>query len=144
MSKLSDDKPIEDLTAEEIGEALVTPPQEPVNTLEESVEELKAMGIRDINEINVQEAIGEAMKNIQIQKTLSDITRGSKDKKSPKEYLEHHIKFLARISEGKDEKTIANSLTLEHAKAVLKTTAKMELDDSVIKKHLKTIKKKYK
>jgi hypothetical protein len=143
MAKMSDDKPIEDLTAEEIGEALTTTLQEPANSLEESAEELKAMGVRDINDIDVSAAMAEAMKNVQIQKTLADITRGSEDKKSPKDYLEHHIKFLARISEGKDEKGIAESLTLEHAKAVLKTTAKMELPDEVIKKHLKTLKKKY-
>lgn len=140
-----DDKPIEDLTKEEIIEAISTTPQEPANSLEESAEELKALGIRDINDVDVSKAMGEAMKNVQIQKTLSDITRGSKDKKSPKDYLEHHIKFLAHISPGKDEKAIAESLTVEHAQAVLKTTAKMDdLPVEVIKKHLKTLKKKYK
>lgn len=143
----NDDKPVEDLTKEEIADAIMTDlkhPTIPANTLEESAEELKAMGVRDINDVDMNGAMAEAMKNIQIQKTLSDITRGSQDKRSPKDYLEHHVKFLAQISEGKDEKAIAEGLTLEHAKAVLKTTAKMEgLDDDVIKKHLKTIKKKY-
>jgi len=144
MAKMSDDKPIEDLTKEEIGEALATPSQTQINHLEESSEELKAMGIRDIKDAPTEAAIAEAMKNIQIQKTLSDITRGSKDKRSPKDYLEHHIKFLASISPGKTLAQIADGLTVEHAQAVLKTTAKIdELPDDVIKKHLKTLRKKY-
>lgn len=143
MSKISDDKQIDELSASELNEALLTPLQEPVNSLDESIEELKAMGIRDINDVNVSAAIGEAMKNIQIQKTLSDITRGSRDKRSPKDYLENHIKFLEKVTEGKDFKHILNSMTIEHAKYVLKITAKMDLPDEVIKKHLKTLKKKY-
>lgn len=139
-----EDKPLEELTKEEILEAVTTKKQDSINHLEESTEELRAMGIRDISEVDVTNVMKEAMKNVQIQKTLSDITRKSKDKRSPKDYLEHHIKFLARISPGKDEKTIAEGLTVEHAQAVLKTTAKMDdLPVEVIKKHLKTLKKKY-
>ena len=144
MTKMSDDKPVEDLTAEEIGEALITTPQPQIDHLEESAEELRAMGIRDIKDAPQAEAIAEAMKNIQIQKTLSDITRGTEDKRSPKEYLEHHIKFLTSISPGKTESQVAAGMTLEHAQAVLKTTAKMDnVPEAVIKKHLKTLKKKY-
>jgi hypothetical protein len=142
-----EDKPLEELTPDEIVEAMVEPLQPAVNTLEENSEELKAMGIRDINELtNIDEAnaMKEAMKNIQIQKTLQDYHRGSTDKKSPRVYLEHHIDFLTKVSTGKTKADIVNGMTVEHAIAALKTTAKMELPEAVVKKHLKILKKKYK
>ena len=127
---------------ESINESL----QQPAMGIDETVEELKAMGIRDISEAQMGDIMAEAMKNVQIQRTLADITRGSHDRKSAIDYLEHHIKFLVSLSPGKTERDIAKMIVgdLEHAKAILKTTAKMEVADDVLKKHLKTIRKKFK
>lgn len=138
-----EDKPIEDLTKEEITEALLTEHQPPVNNLKENAKELKAMGIRDINELDEQEAMNKALKNIQIQRTLHDIQRRSKDNRSPRDYLEQHIEFLVSISPKKKKKDIAKNMTLEHAAAVLKLTAKMDLPEKLLKKHLKNLKKKF-
>ena len=139
-----DDKPVEELTRDEIVEAINTPLQPPVNNIEESAEELKAMGIRDISDADEQDAMNEALKNVQLTKVLEDSARGQKDKKSIKDYLEHHSKFLESISPGKDLKFIVGNMTIEHARAVLKTTAKMDnIPEAVLKKHLKTLKKKY-
>lgn len=137
------DKPIEDLTEDEIKEALMEPLQPAVNTLEESSAELKAMGFRDISDADEAKILNEAMKNVQIQRTLSDIHRGTIDKKSPKDYLEHHVEFLSKISPGKTKSQIVEKITLEHAAAILKTTAKMEIPEPLLKKHLKWLKKKY-
>ena len=141
---MTQDKPIEDLTQAEIIEALNTSVQKPINTLDETIDDLKAMGIRDISSANDKKIMSEALKNIQIQKTLNDISRGSKDNKSPREYIEHHANFLAQISNGKTVKQILDTMTVEHVNAALKITAKMdELPEAVIKKHLRTLKKKY-
>ena len=108
-----------------------------------TIEDLKAMGIRDINDVNIAEAMGEAMKNIQIQRTLHDIERHSTDKRSPRDYLEHHVDFLVRVSPGKTKADIINKMTVEHAMDALKITAKMDIPEAVVKKHLKVLKKKY-
>lgn len=139
-----EDKPIEELTKVEIADAVVEPLQPAVNSLDESAEELKSMGFRDIDDIDEKEAMQEAMKNVQIQRTLNDIKRNSSDKKSPKDYLEQHALFLSNISNGKTKKDIIQSMTLEHAAAALKTMAKMEIPEPLLKKHLKNLKKKYK
>ena len=118
-------------------------PQPAVNNLLESAEELKAMGFRDIKNVDEAAIINEAMKNIQIQRTLNDINRQSFDKRSAKDYLENHIEFLYRVSTNKSKKDIADKITLEHASAILKTTAKMEVPEQLLKKHLKNLKKKY-
>jgi len=133
---------LEDLSKEEIVEALNEAPARPANNLEESADELKAMGIRDISDADDRAAMEEAMKNVQITKVLQG--RGTSDKKSIKDYLEHHAKFLHSVSPGKTLSFIVTNLTVEHAQAVLKTTAKIEnIPEDVIKKHLKTLKKKY-
>ena len=137
------DTNIDSLSKEEIIEALETLPAESANTLDETIEDLKAMGIRDINDVNIAEAMGEAMKNIQIQRTLHDIERHSIDKRSPRDYLEHHIDFLVRVSPGKTKADIINKMTVEHAIDALKITAKMDIPEAVVKKHLKVLKKKY-
>ncbi len=137
------DTNIDSLSKEEIIEALETLPAESANTLDETIEDLKAMGIRDINDVNIAEAMGEAMKNIQIQRTLHDIERHSIDKRSPRDYLEHHIDFLVRVSPGKTKADIINKMTVEHAMDALKITAKMDIPEAVVKKHLKVLKKKY-
>lgn len=137
------DTNIDSLSKEEIIEALETMPAESANTLDETIEDLKAMGIRDINDVNIAEAMGEAMKNIQIQRTLHDIERHSIDKRSPRDYLEHHIDFLVRVSPGKTKADIINKMTVEHAMDALKITAKMDIPEAVVKKHLKVLKKKY-
>jgi hypothetical protein len=134
---------IESLTSVEIADALIEQPQPSANNLEESSEELKAMGFREITDVDQAKIMNEALKNVQIQRTLNDLQRGSHDKKSARDYLEHHIDFLCRISPGKTKVDIAKSLTYEHAVAILKTTAKMEIPEALLKKHLKTIKKKY-
>lgn len=139
-----EDKPIEDLTKEEITEALLTEEQPPVNSLKENAKELKAMGIRDISEVDEKEAMQQAMKNIQIQRTLNDMKRKSVDNRSPRDYLEQHIEFLVKISpKKKRKKDIAQNMTMEHAAAVLKLSAKMDLPEKLLKKHLKNLKKKY-
>ena len=133
---------LEDLSKEEIVEALNEAPARPANNLEESADELKAMGIRDISDADDRAAMEEAMKNVQITKVLQG--RGGNDKKSIKDYLEQHVKFLESVSPGKTLSFIVTNLTVEHAQAVLKTTAKIEnIPEDVIKKHLKTLKKKY-
>ena len=137
------DTNIDSLSKEEIIEALETLPAESANTLDETIEDLKAMGIRDINDVNIAEAMGEAMKNIQIQRTLHDIERHSIDKRSPRDYLEHHIDFLVRVSPGKTKADIINKMTVEHAMDALKITAKMDIPEAVVKKHLKNLRKKY-
>ncbi len=134
---------LEGLTATDIAEALIEPLQPSVNSLEESAEELRAMGFRDITEYDQQTIMDEAMKNIQIQRTLSDIQRGTTDKKSARDYLEQHLDFLCRISPGKTKADIAQKMTFEHAEAILKTTAKMEIPAPLLKKHLKALKKKH-
>jgi len=131
------------MSHEDIVDALLTTPQPAANSLQESAEELKAMGFRDISEFDEKGFMAEAMKNIQIQKMLKDVGRGTSDRRSPREYLEQHIEFLTRISPGKTKKDIVSKLTLEHAREILKITAKMELPDAVIKKHLRTFNKKY-
>ena len=133
----------EDLTSADIVEAMMEPAQQPANSLEESATELKAMGIRDISDADEKGAMEEAMKNIQITKVLEDSRNARAPKKSIKEHLEHHAKFLLSVSPGKTLGFIVEHMTVEHAKAVLKTTAKTEVDDAVIKKHLKTLRKKY-
>ena len=137
------DTNIDSLSKEEIIEVLETLPAESANTLDETIEDLKAMGIRDINDVNIAAAMGEAMKNIQIQRTLHDIERHSIDKRSPRDYLEHHIDFLVRVSPGKTKADIINKMTVEHAMDALKITAKMDIPEAVVKKHLKVLKKKY-
>ena len=124
-------------------EALITNPQPPANSLKESREELLAMGFPDISKYDEKEHMDKAMQNVQIQKTLQDLQRMSQDKRSPREYLEHHMEFLIRISPGRTKKDIIKSMTVAHATAALKTTAKITLPEAVIKKHLKTLKKKY-
>lgn len=141
------DKPLEELTKEEIQEAMLLPDQPPVHTIKESIEELKAMGIRDINDIEDAEknVIQEALKSIQFQKTLLDFSRNSTDKKSIKEYLENHVDFLVNISPGKTKYDIISHMTLDHAKTILKISAKMtDVPEKLIKKHLAELKKKYK
>lgn len=140
-----EDKPLEELTKEEVREALLTPVQPAVNSLDESAEELKAMGFRDISDADgvEKEIMDEAFKNVQIQRTLDDIKRGSVDKRGAKDYLEHHIEFLTKISTGKTKADIVKNMTVEHAQAALKISAKMEIDEPLLKKHLKNLKKKY-
>lgn len=139
-----DDKPIEDLTQAEIIEAMAEPIQQQVNTVDDSIAALKALGVRDISDLDMKSTMNEAMKNIQLQQTLQDFHRQSKDKKSIRDYLEQHIKFLHGISPGKTMAFIVDNMTVEHAQAVLKTTAKMsDVDEAIIKKHLKILKKKY-
>jgi len=140
-----DDKELSDLSKEEIIEAINTPLQKPVNNLEESAEELRAMGIPDISTADNKIVIDEALKNIQITKILEDTSRGQHDKKSIKDYLEQHAKFLLSVSPGKTMSFILEHMTIEHAQAALKTTAKIDnVPEAVLKKHLKTLKKKYK
>ena len=134
---------LEDLTAVEIAEAAVEPLQPSVNSLEESAEELKAMGFRDISDADKEQIMNEAMKNVQIQRSLSDLQRGSTDRRSARDYLENHLEFLCKLSPGKSKSDIAQKMTIEHAAAILKTTAKMEIPDPLLKKHLKMLKKKY-
>ncbi len=137
------DKPIEDLTQHEIMDAINTS-VEPLYSLDETIADLKAMGIRDISSANDKAIMSEALKNVQIQRTLSDLSRGSKDTRSPRDYIEHHAKFLASVSTNKSIKQILDTLTVEHVNAALKITAKIdELPEAVIKKHLRTLKKKY-
>lgn len=138
-----EDKPIEDLSKDEITEALLEEEQPPVHTLKESAKDLKAMGIRDISELDENEAMNQAMQNIQIQRTLNDMKRKSTDNRSPRDYLEQHLEFLVKVSKKKRKKDIAKNMTLEHARAVLKLTAKMDLPEKLLKKHLKNLKKKY-
>lgn len=134
----------EDLTSADIVEAMTEPAQQPANSLEESSAELKAMGIRDIADANDQGAMEEAMKNVQITKVLEDSRNARAPKKSIKEHLEHHAKFLVSVSPGKTLGFVVGNMTVEHAQAVLKTTAKMDnVPEAVIKKHLKTLRKKY-
>lgn len=134
-----------DLNKGEIVSALIEETELiPANSVEESAEELKSLGIRDISEANMQSIMDEAMKNVQIQRTLEDISRGSSDKRSIKTYIEHHISFLERVSSGKTKKDIIEKLTVEHVQAILKTTAKKDnVPEAIIKKHLKTLRKKF-
>lgn len=141
---MTDNTTLENLTTAEIIEALNEPLQESANSLDMSIDELKALGVRDISNVDIKATMDEALKNIQVQRTLQDLTRESKDKKSIRDYLEHHIKFLQSISPGKTLAFIVNNMTVEHASAVLTTTAKMtNVDDKIIRKHLKILKKKY-
>ncbi len=71
------------------------------------------------------------------------MNRGTTDRRSPREYLEQHLDFLVKISPGKTKKDVISKMTWEHARDVLKITAKMELPELVIKKHLRTLKKKF-
>lgn len=137
-------KPIESPTKQEIIDALTCTPIISANSLDESIDELKAMGIRDINTVDIPKAMNEALKNnVQIQKTLQDINRQSKDKKSIRDYLEHHINFLASIS-NKSHRDIINGMSIEHAIDALKITAKMDnIPEEIVKKHLKTLRKKF-
>lgn len=141
-----DDKPLEELTPDEIKEALLTPKQPSVNNLVDNSDELRAMGIRDISLADdaEQEVMKNAMQNIQIQRSLSDLTRGSNDNRSPRDYLENHLGFLVKISPGKTKQDIVASMTLDHVISILKTSAKMDISEALAKKHLKNIKKKYK
>lgn len=132
-----------DMTQTDIMEALLTTPQPPANSLEESAEELRAMGFPDISQYDEKEHMEKAMQNVQIQKTLRDLTRGSTDKRSPRTYLEQHIDFLVGISPGKTKKDVVKGMSLDHAITILKVNAKMTLPDAVVKKHLKILKKKY-
>ena len=134
---------LDGLTKADIAEALLEPPQPAANSIDESAAELRAMGFRDISEYDQSEIMAEAMKNIQIQRSLDDYQRGSHDKRSARDYLESHLDFLCRISPGKTKAMIAEKMTLEHAAAILKTTAKMEIPMPLLKKHLKAVKKKY-
>lgn len=131
-----------DMSHEDIVDALLTTPQPSAISME-SGEELKAMGFRDISEFDEKAAMQEAMKNVQIQRMLKDLTRGTADKRSPREYLEAHLNFLTHISPGKTKKDIISKMTWDHARDMLKITAKMELPEAVIKKHLRILKKKY-
>lgn len=135
-------KPVEDFTQSEIIEALNTPIQPNVLSPDE-IDELKKSGVRDISEIDMAQLMAEATKTVQVQRTLQDIQRASRDKKSPREYLEQHIEFLASIS-NKSKAQIVETMTVDHAIAALKTTAKMnDVPELVIKKHLKMLRKKY-
>jgi len=134
----------EDLTTSDIVEAMMETPQPPANALEELAEELKAMGIPVISKADDKQAMERAMKDVQITRVLEDARGARTPKKSIKEYLEHHIKFLLSVSPGKTIKFIVDNMTIEHAQAVLKTTAKMnDVPEAIIKKHLKTLRKKY-
>lgn len=131
------------LSKTEIVEAILEPKQQPANSLEESADELRAMGIPDISDADDKQAMAEAMKNIQITKVLDDARNANAPKKSVKDVLENHAKFLLSVSPGKTINEIVQSITVDHAYAVLKTTEKREVDTAVLKKHLKTLKKKY-
>ena len=135
---------VENITKTDIIEALSQQPTQPILKLDETIEDLKKMGIRDINEIDNKQIMDEILKNTQITKTLEDISRNSKDSKSIREYLEDHIKFLQSISPNKSFGDIIRKIDIEHAKAILKTTDKQDVADNIIKKHLKTLRKKYK
>lgn len=133
---------LEDLSKEEMVEAMTEPAQQPANSLEESSAELKAMGFPDISEINDKDVMNEALKNIQITKVLEDF-KNPKNNISIRDFLDKHLRFLESISSGKSIKDLVETMTLEHAKAVIKTSLKIEGDDDLIKKHLKTLRKKY-
>ncbi|RLC46965.1 MAG: hypothetical protein DRH57_05000 [Candidatus Cloacimonadota bacterium] len=141
---MSDELKREDLTTEDIVAAMMEPIQQPANSLEESAAELKAMGFRDISQADDKGAMAEAMKSVQITKVLEDSHNANQPKMTIKEHLEHHAKFLLSVSPGKDLAFIVGNMTVEHAQAILITTAKMNnVPDAVIKKHLKTLRKKY-
>jgi len=143
MSELEELKR-EDLSTEDIVSAMMEPVQQPANSLEESAAELKAMGFRDISQADDKGAMAEAMKNVQITKVLEDAHNANQPKMTIKEHLEHHIKFLLSVSPGRTIGFIAENMTVAHAQAVLVTTAKMnDVPEAVIKKHLKTLRKKY-
>ena len=133
---------LENITKEDIVETLTTMQQHSTISSDE-IEELKNAGLRDINAVDVSKVIGELTNQIQITEVLEDHLNQYKDKKSPRDILEKHIKFLKSVSIDKTEKEIVDQLDLEHAKAILKTTSKIDLPDNVIKKHLRMLKKKY-
>ncbi len=70
LNKASLPEEFQDMSHEDIVEALLTTPQPPANSLKESSEELKAMGFRDISEFDEKGFMAEAMQNVQIQKML--------------------------------------------------------------------------
>jgi len=133
----------EDLTTEDIVTAMMEPVQKPaLDTSDLAM--LKQAGLRDISELSTDNTMAEIAKSVQITQVLEDYSNSKTPKKSIKEHLEHHAKFLLSVSPGKDLAFIVGNMTVEHARAVLKTTAKMDdVPEAVIKKHLKTLKKKY-
>jgi len=139
---VKDDKKIEDLNKEEIMEAITTPLQKPVNNLDESADELRAMGFPDISEADDKHAMDEALKNIQITKVLDDLNQPKVDI-SIRDFLEKHLRFLESVSPNKSMSDLINTMTIEHAQAALKVTLKTTAAEAVIKKHLKTLRKKY-
>lgn len=133
----------EDLTTEDIVSAMMEPVQQPALDASD-IEMMKKAGLRDISALNNNEMLSEIAKSVQITQVLEDAHNASHPKMTIKEHLEHHAKFLVSVSPGKDLAFIVVNMTVEHAKAVLKTTAKMDdVPEAVIKKHLKTLRKKY-
>lgn len=115
------------------------------NSLTENGIELRELGFRDISEADEIQAeiIKNAMTNIQIQRTLEDLKRGTKDSRSTYDYLDQHVDFLVSISPGKTKKEIVERMTLDHAASVMKITAKADIPEKLLKKHLSHLKKKY-
>jgi hypothetical protein len=133
----------EDLTTEDIVSAMMEPPQKPALDVND-IEMLKQAGLRDISELDDGDTMTEIAKSVQITQVLEDYNSSKTPKKSIKEYLDQHLKFLLSVSPGKDLGFIVNNMTVEHAQAILKTSAKMNnVPEAVIKKHLKTLRKKY-
>ena len=115
------------------------------NNLTENGLELRELGFRDINDANIDEAaiMTEMMKTIQVQRTLEDYARHSKDKRSTYDYLDQHAEFLSKLSPGKTKADIVKKMTVEQAAAVMKITAKADIPEKLLKKHLTTLKHKY-
>jgi hypothetical protein len=138
-----------EFTSEEIIEALIeiedNVSMPTANMLTEKGVELRELGFRDISEAAIDEAaiMNELMKSVQVQRTLDDFSRQSRDKRSTIDYLEQHVDFLIRISPGKTKKEIIRNMTLEHAEAIMKVAAKADVPEKLLKKHLSTLKHKY-
>ena len=110
------------------------------------IDELKRAGlVIDISEVNMSDMVKQLSGSVSLQRTLNDVSRGSTDNTSIKDYIEKQIVFLTRIS-NKTQKEAVETLDMAQVKAYLKITAKMgdaEISEPLIKKHLKNIKKKY-
>jgi len=136
---------LEEITVQDLLDADLEKKSPSANMLTENGLELRELGFRDISEADQLQAeiISEAMKSIQVQRTLEDLKRGSSYKRSTYDYLEQHADFLVNISPGKTKKEIISHMTIEHAASIMKITAKADVPEKLLKKHLSHLKKKY-
>jgi len=118
---------IENLNKQEIKEALMTVPQQPVHSLDETIEELKKMGIRNINEIDDKKLMNDIAKNIQLTQVLND--KNNDKMISLEDILNKHITFLMGVSENKTKEEIISKLDVEHIQTIIKTTSKLTIDE---------------